>query len=67
MARFDTIFFISQVDFIKSRGEILASFIVFVLSDHQKEISLKVKCNEILIDLDKSEVHKIDGIEFVPI
>ena len=32
-----------------------------------KEIFLKVKCNEILIDLDKSQVHKYDGIEFVPI
>jgi len=32
-----------------------------------KEIFLKVKCNETLIDLDKSEVHKYDGIEFVPI
>ena len=58
-----TAFFILPIsEFIKSRQ---FHDICFIRSP--KEIFLKVKCNEILIDLDKSEVHKIDGIEFVPI
>ena len=55
MARFDTILSnLAGLDGIR-----------FIRSS--KEIFLKVKCNEILIDLDKSEVHKYNGIEFVPI